>query len=260
MSEDSNISDTTYERGPNMYKYIRKYSRKFTVTFTLIFLGFGVLLTGLCYFINNMLQDGTLMTVAYVADGICIFGMVVLIGYYLLRLDLVSIKKTIKMKGWSEKEIEEDLLSGRIEETIIIGHKYIAITSDGKSRLYLLDDIIWMYQNEETMNHYYWIFKTGETTLHCINIVLRNGEVRRIMEKTWADAQDIMEHIQRLQPYVIIGYSERLRDIYRQDFNQLIRMAKEKEVTTPGATGYYDGTQQSGDEWQDNEPSLKFPF
>lgn len=242
-----------------MYKYIRKSLRGITVTFSLSFLGFGILFTGLAYFIDSMLQDGMLITVAYIIDGVCILGMVALIGYYLSRLDLVPIKKTIKMNGWSEKEIEEDLLSGRIEDTIIIGHKFVAIT-DGKSRIYKLDDIIWMYQNEMKINRYWGRIRIGVITMHCVNFVLQSGEVRKIVKKTWADAQDVMEHIQRIQPHVIIGYSERLNDLYRHDFNQLIRMAKEQEGTTPGVTGYYDGTQQSGDEWQDNEPSLKYPL
>lgn len=194
----------------------------------------------------------------YIVIGICLATALFCLFWMVTGREVAAVKKAIRQNGWNKDEIEADVLSGFDKKNVIIGRKYMLQNSAWKWHLYPVRDVIWAYQYTHTTEHrLYGVIKTGTTVVYSVHFHLRNGKNGGIQTKSEAEAQEILEFFAKTQPHIILGYSEQLMAISRQNFNQLVQLSNEKGMQQYDQ-GYYDGTSQEGDTWQNDEPSLKY--
>lgn len=194
----------------------------------------------------------------YVLIGICLAIALFLFIWLVTGQDIAQVKKTIQKNGWIPEEVETDILSGYEKRHVMIGRKYILRNSGMRWQLYSVRDVVWAYQSTHTTEHrLYGVIKTGTTVAYSVLMYLRNGKQVGITIKSAGEAQEILEYFQRTQPHIILGYSDQLMAICRQNFNQLVQLSNEKEMQQQKQE-YYDGTNQQEQSWQDDEPTLKF--
>lgn len=196
--------------------------------------------------------------VCYIIIGICLVTVLICLFWLVTGRAISEVKKTIRQNGWNQEEIEADLLSGLDKNNIIAGRKYLLQNSGWKWHLYTMRDIIWAYQFTHTTEHrLYGVIKTGTTVVYSVQFYLRNGKMKAISVKNEKEAQDILEFLARTQPHIIVGYSDELKAVCQQNFGRLVQFSDEKGMQQYGQ-GYYEGTTQESDSWQNDEPTLKY--
>ena len=198
----------------------------------------------------------------YIISGLCLLFSFYILIYILAKWDLADVKKTIREGGLTEELVESDIMSGLDMNNVLIGRKYMLACVVWKWKLYALRDVIWAYQHTQTTEHrLYGIIKTGTTVTYSVHYVCRDGKQGGISVKSQAEAQNILEYLNQTQPHMILGYSDQIRALAQSNMAELIRYSEEKamEVERKEQQGYYDGTTQEEDDWQNDMPSLKYP-
>ena len=98
-----------------------------------------------------------------------------------------------------------------------------------------------------------------------LNEEQRQVHVKLTSVNDWYDllveAQNVLEYLNHTQPHMIVGYSDQLRELAQNNMSEFIRYSEEKamEFERKEQQGYYDGTAQEEDDWQNDMPSLKYP-
>lgn len=168
----------------------------------------------------------------YIFMGICLALALVSLFWIVTGQDVAAVKKTIRQNGWNQDEIEADILSGLDKKNVIAGRKYMLQNSAWKWHIYPVRDVIWAYQFTHTTEHrLYGVIKTGTTVTYSVRFYLRNGKNGNISTRTEQEAQEILEFFARTQPHIILGYSEQLKAVCQQNFNQLIQLSDEKGMS-----------------------------
>lgn len=177
--------------------------------------------------------------------------------------NVAKVKKKIRENGWNKEEIESDVLSGYCKRNIMIGQKYLLCNSVWRWKLYSMKDVIWAYQyTHKTEHRLYGVIKTGTTVVYSVDMWLRNGKLEGVRVKNPKEAQTILDRFYDNYPHIIVGYSDQLRQIRNNNFAQLVQLSDEKEREHFARQDYISGnaSAQEQDEWQNDEPSLKFPM
>lgn len=145
--------------------------------------------------------------------------------------DVAGIRKAVRKNGWNVEEIESDIDSGYDKRDCHIGHKYMLLNSNWRWNIYLLHDVIWIYQYTRTTDHrLYGAIEIGTTVVYSVQFHLRNGKKKTILMKSEREAQEVLKFFAQTQPHVIVGYSDELRTICQNNFNQLLQLSNEKEM------------------------------
>lgn len=198
----------------------------------------------------------------YIFIGVSLFIVVYVLIYMLTKRDLAPVKRTIAERGWQEERVEADVIAGMQLKDALIGRQYILVCGIWKWQLYSLHDIVWAYQLTHTTEHrLYGIIKTGTTVTYAVHYVLRNGKRGGIHVRSEPEAQNILQYLKTTKPHMILGYSDQLNLLAQNTPSELVRLSNELEMKAQNTQnqGYYEGTSQAEDTWNDDTPSLKFP-
>lgn len=177
--------------------------------------------------------------------------------------NVAKVKKKIRENGWSQEQIESDVLSGYNKGNVMIGKNYILCNSVWRWEIYSVKDIIWAYQyTHKTEHRLYGVIKTGTTVNYAIHMWMRNGKTTGVSVKNPDEAMTILAQFDENHPHIILGYSDQLQQLRLSDFNRLVQLSDEKEREYFARQDYLNGnvSVQEQDEWQNDEPSLKFPM
>ncbi|MDE7367795.1 MAG: hypothetical protein K2N24_10610 [Lachnospiraceae bacterium] len=193
----------------------------------------------------------------YVFTGICLAVALFCLFWIVTGRDIAGVKKAMRQNNWNKDEVEADILAGFDKKNVVIGRRYVLWNSGMRWNLYPVHDVIWAYQYTHTTEHrLYGVIKTGTTVTYSVHFYLRNGKMKAVSTKSEQEAQEILEFFVRTQPHVIVGYSDELRALCQNNFNQLVQLSNEKEMRY--GQNYYEGTSQESDTWQNDEPTLKY--
>lgn len=160
-----------------------------------------------------------------------ILGVVlIIIGIYRIIMGaaggyLKKFRKAMEEAGCTEASMEADLNSATAyekKETIKVGRLFTYYNLNGTIPLAIPNKkMLWAYQN--TTTHRTNGVKTGVTYSVMIYV---DGEKNphTVAVSTEAIAQDILKKIGTTLPWVIVGYSDELKKLYRKDRAQFLQL------------------------------------
>lgn len=140
-----------------------------------------------------------------------------------------DVMETVKKSGIPIEVFDNDICSGFVRNNIIVGKKYMLCVDGLSYSIYKLKNIIWAYGLTNTTEHrLYGVLYTGKSVSRSIVFTSANKQQHSIYNMSDKKMNDILEYLQQTQPHMIIGYNDRLMQIYERNFNQILNMCAEK--------------------------------
>lgn len=158
--------------------------------------------------------------------------------------------KYCKENGAQEK-VEQFYRSTTPVNGLRIGREYIL--SDDGSIFLLSDTLVWAYM--QVTNH-----KRGLITVsrdYAILLHTRKGGLYQHYVKSEAQTKEILDQINRVLPWVILGYSDEINKAYKKDRDSLIQACDRKRAETDFENGWVQGSYESGQDADVSGTSLE---
>lgn len=102
-----------------------------------------------------------------------------------------------------------------------VSRKYIMAPEGHNTMFAESKELLWVYKH--ITEHRTYGIKTGET--YALMLCMRDGIQHTIKLKKKTDAEEIMDRIHQVLPYVFLGYSDDIKRIYNKDRGQMIQEA-----------------------------------
>ena len=112
-----------------------------------------------------------------------------------------------------------------------VSRDYILGMAGGKSHFLLSDNLIWAYTYVEKRTQYHFITVSKTVSVTFFD---RNGAQYYHGVKNEDQAKEILEYIQRVLPWAIVGYSDELAYLYKSDRQGMIRTVDERRAQEGG--------------------------
>lgn len=239
-----------------MIEKIRKSIISTMQMFILIFLGVSVLLIVSFLILEQFdLLDAKMPCI--ISGIVGAVGILCCLIFIIFKMDLLSIKKTIAMHGWSEREIERDLSTGFQNESICVGRKYVLCRPGFHLILLLVKQVVWVYYFTMVIDNPQGVINFKKNCCY-VCIVMRDGKLHRIEVKDQDTANDLVEYLRRNHQHILLGLSEEKKRLYQQNFLQLVRMSDEQGLDSVKMSEYYNKPNFEDDFWKTNESTSKF--
>lgn len=185
-------------------------------------------------------QNGVYLVLFFVGVALIVYSILRIIkaatgGY------LMSFQKSYQEAGYSETAIDSDMNSAvnyLKKNTIKLGRLCIYDLQGTVPKAVPVTKILWAYQN--TTTHRTNGIKTGVT--YSINIYSEgHSKVHIISVPDEATAQDILHNMDRMYPWVVVGYTEDLKKMFFKDHSQFLQLrynTVEHTTVEPGFEGF----------------------
>jgi len=197
-------------------------------------------------FTSNTSMDGAYVILFCAGVGFLIWGIVRLVKG-LNGSAVKEFRKAIAAAGFTESAIETDYRSAFTFDkkcTLRVGRLMTYYVSGPKIKGVPNKQIMWAYLN--TITHK----RNGITTGTTYNVILRteampNGHTFTVPSESVA--QDVLQKMNEMFPWVVVGYSEDLKKMFNKDRAQFLQMrynSCEHVAVEPGMEGYSSPVQQ----------------
>lgn len=137
---------------------------------------------------------------------------------------LKALKRELETYGITEDAAEMEYENARIYGDIRIGNRLVFYMSGSNPHTILNDKLVWAYQN--TTTHRTNGIKTGTTYSVVLSTTDRKSINIGVSNENMALA--VLQDIKQNMPWVIVGYSDDLRNMYNKDFANFLELLYNK--------------------------------
>lgn len=131
-------------------------------------------------------------------------------------------------RGISEERVDAELARATEFKNLDIAPSF-ALLRGGSAELVPYDELIWAYGQTHTTQHkIYGIIPAGKTVTYNVIFVDRDHKIHTVPCKNEDESGQVLQKLHACAPYVIVGYSEEIEKIAKEDFAQLVRHVDEK--------------------------------
>lgn len=147
-----------------------------------------------------------------------------------------ALKKYCRENG-AEAKLEQFYQSTAPLHGLRISREFIL--GEGLTTLFLpAGELLWAYM-QVTTHKKYGVITTGKT--YCVMLYTREGKCRQHNVRKEEQAKEILNRINAVLPWVILGYSDELRNAYAKNRAELIRTSDERRAETEFSYNAEDG-------------------
>lgn len=167
------------------------------------------------------------------------FGLVFLLGGLWLLLSFIfgsykrGFRKTMQKAGVREEELVYDMQYATHLKQADLGRRY-AVLYGVTTRLIVYDKVVWAYLSILRTRHMlYGVIPTGTTKSSSIRFVTRDhGNIKHGV-RSEKRGQEILQHLSKAAPHILVGYDEKLRALETDNFAQLVQYSDERRNGEP---------------------------
>lgn len=161
---------------------------------------------------------------ALVLLGAGIYALIFMIAYNNAQ------KKLREIPGFSEARFEREVArSPQVHRLLMCSDAICYADSSYLVKVIPMTDILWVYQQDTASGSTYMQFYTKDRQKHTVN-VLAVGRMQPRRLRSEMAVRYILRLIARKNKNVIIGYSADVHQLYKKDFEQLLRRAGGREI------------------------------
>lgn len=179
------------------------------------------------YYIDCGALVGGAATTVYVIFGLglvfIVLGIIILINA-IRGGSLKKFKKELEALGISEDSADVEYENARIIGDIRIGSRLTFYMLGSTPHVVLNDKLVWAYQH--TTTHRTNGIKTGTT--YAVVLGTSEKKLTNVTVKNESAAISVLENIQQCMPWVVLGYSDDLRNLYNKDMANFLEIVYNK--------------------------------
>ncbi len=179
------------------------------------------------YFIDQGSMVGSNAVMVYV---LLVFGLILMvIGVCILVStmkggSLKALKKELEACGITEDGADMEYENARIYGDVRIGNRLTFYMSGSHPHVILNEKIVWAYQH--TTTHRTNGIKTGTTYAVVLSTTEKKSTHVSVANENMA--LSVLQDIKQNMPWVVVGYSDELRNMYNQDFANFLELLYNK--------------------------------
>lgn len=179
------------------------------------------------YYIDCGALVGGAATTVYVIFGLGLvliaLGVIILIRA-IKGGSLKKFKKELEALGISEDSADVEYENARVFGDIRIGSRLTFYMIGSAPHVLLNDKLVWAYQH--TTTHRTNGIKTGTT--YAVVLATSEKKITNIPVKNESASISVLSDIQQYMPWVVLGYSDELRNLYNKDMANFLEIVYNK--------------------------------
>ena len=179
------------------------------------------------YYIDCGALVGGAATTVYVIFGLGLvliaLGVIILINA-VKGGSLKKFKKELETLGISEDSADIEYENARVFGDIRIGSRLTFYMIGSRPHVVMNDAIVWAYTH--TTTHRTNGIKTGTT--YAVVLATNEKKVMNIPVKNESVCLSVLDDMQKYMPWVVLGYSDELRNLYNKDMANFLEIVYNK--------------------------------